>query len=210
MSTHARAERATLCTLAGQLGPDAPTLCGDWTVRDLVAHLVVREGSPAAIGVAVKPLAGWLEAAMDKRRAEGFGSLVGRLRTGPPAYSLFAMPWLGERLNLLEFYIHHEDVRRAQPGWEPRSLSRETEDVIWRVLTLTGRGLGARSEVGVTVERADTGERAELRKRTPGVVLRGVPSELTLYLFGRKAHALVELDGSPEDVEVLQATSFAV
>lgn len=210
MSTHARAERATLCTLAGQLGPDAPTLCGDWTVRDLVAHLVVREGSPAAIGVAVKPLAGWLEAAMDKRRAEEFGSLVSRLRTGPPAYSLFAMPWLGERLNLLEFYIHHEDVRRAQPGWEPRSLSRETEDVIWRVLTLTGRGLGARSEVGVTVERADTGERAELRKRTPGVLLRGLPSELTLYLFGRKAHALVELDGSPEDVEVLQATSFAV
>ncbi len=39
-------ERAELCDLFDELGPDAPTLCGDWTTADLAAHLVVRERNP--------------------------------------------------------------------------------------------------------------------------------------------------------------------
>ena len=46
MTSLARRERHALCDLALELGPDAPTLCGDWTTRDLLAHLLVREGSP--------------------------------------------------------------------------------------------------------------------------------------------------------------------
>ena len=48
MTSIAAHERMLLCALAQQLGPDEPTLCAGWTVRDLVAHLLVREGSPAA------------------------------------------------------------------------------------------------------------------------------------------------------------------
>src|SRR5262249_52743320 len=36
-------ERAELCDLLDELGPDAPTLLDGWTTRDLAAHLVLRE-----------------------------------------------------------------------------------------------------------------------------------------------------------------------
>lgn len=203
MSSVAASERALLCGLAQQLGPDAPTLCEGWTVNDLVAHLVVREGSPAAAGLVVPALSGVLERARVKRREEEFEALVERLRQGPPFYSPFRLPKVGSSLNLLEFYVHHEDVRRAQPTWEPRSLPRATEDGIWRSTRVAGRGLVSRCGVGVVAERSDTGGRADLRKGDRQVVVRGLPSEVALYLHGRKEQARVELGGSPADVTAL-------
>ena len=38
-------ERAALCDTALAVGADAPTLAGDWTVKDLLCHLLVRERS---------------------------------------------------------------------------------------------------------------------------------------------------------------------
>ena len=43
MTSLAESERALFADLLAEVGPDAPTLCGDWTTRDLAAHLVVRE-----------------------------------------------------------------------------------------------------------------------------------------------------------------------
>ena len=51
MTRMARTERDALCDLALQLGESEPTLCGDWSVKDLVVHLLVRERSPAAAGI---------------------------------------------------------------------------------------------------------------------------------------------------------------
>src|ERR671916_591983 len=39
----ADAERRDLAGLFLRLGPDEPTLCGDWSTRELAAHLVLRE-----------------------------------------------------------------------------------------------------------------------------------------------------------------------
>ena len=44
--TLARHERAALCDLPSRPVPRRPTLCGDWDVKDLVCHLLVRERSP--------------------------------------------------------------------------------------------------------------------------------------------------------------------
>ena len=56
----AQTERAALCELFAEVGPDAHTLCGEWTTRDLAAHLVVRERRPdAAIGIIVSKAAGY-------------------------------------------------------------------------------------------------------------------------------------------------------
>jgi uncharacterized protein (TIGR03085 family) len=208
----AAAERARLCDLAVQLGPDAQTLCGDWTVRDLVVHLLVREGSPAAVGIMVKPLGGLLDQATRRLEKEEFETLVPRLRQGPPVWSPFALPKLGSALNLLEFFVHHEDVRRAQPQWEPRSLPRGREDAIWKASRHAGRGLVARSGagVGVVAERSDTGEQATLSRSSATVTVRGLPSEVTLFLFGRKAQAQVELDGAPEDVTRLEGAALGI
>ena len=61
----ARRERHALCDTALALGADAPTLCGGWTARDLVAHLLVRENSIlGAAGISISPLAGLTERAM--------------------------------------------------------------------------------------------------------------------------------------------------
>lgn len=212
MSSLAASERTQLCALAREVGPDAPTLCGEWSVRDLVVHLLVREGSPAAVGILVPPLGGLLDRASRRLGAQEFEELVERLRQGPPAWSPFALPKVGATFNLLEFFVHHEDVRRARPEWQRRALPRRAEDAIWRSARHAGRGLVAKSGagVGVAAERTDTGERVTLGRSVPEVTVRGLPSEVTLFLFGRKAQAQVELDGAPGDVARLEGAGLGI
>ncbi|MGZ4521727.1 MAG: maleylpyruvate isomerase family mycothiol-dependent enzyme, partial [Mycobacteriaceae bacterium] len=58
--TAAQRERSDLSALLGELGPEAPTLCGGWSARDLLAHLVLRETRlDAAPGILVPALAGY-------------------------------------------------------------------------------------------------------------------------------------------------------
>ena len=203
-------ERRHLTTLARQLGPDAPTLCAGWTVRDLVAHLVVREGSPAVVGTAVPALAGWTEKAMAYRRREDFTELVDRLRNGPPLLSVFTVPGADRVLNTTEFLIHHEDVRRAQPGWEPRALPVQVQDALWRSLRVAGRLAVVRASVGVVAERPDTGERITLKGGTSPVVVRGAPAEVLLHVHGRREHAQVELVGDEAALVSLRSTRLGV
>ena len=203
MTSIAAHERALLCALAQQLGPDAPTLCGDWTIKELVVHLLVRESHPAAAGILLPPLRGLLDRATEKTSGEDFPELVGRLRHGPPAWSPFALPRLGSLANRLEYYIHHEDVRRAQPAWEPRALPQQTEDGLWAALRLVGRLPAMRAATGVVAERSDTDGRATLKRGSRHVVVRGLPSEVALYVYGRTDQARVELLGDHADVDAL-------
>jgi uncharacterized protein (TIGR03085 family) len=196
-------ERALLCALAQQLGPDAPTLCGDWNVKELVVHLLLREGHPASAGILLPPLRGVLDRATTKTSEEEFPELVRRLRHGPPVWSPFAVPKLGSLANRLELYIHHEDIRRAQPSWEPRALPEHTEDGLWAALRLVGRLPALRAATGIVAERSDTGSRATLKKGSPHVVVRGLPSEVALYVYGRTEQARVELVGDAGDVDAL-------
>jgi len=190
-------ERASLCELLNALGGDQPTLCEGWRTRDLAAHLVLRESRMvAAAGIVVPALAGYT-ARLQSGLADGeFGALVRRLRTGPPARSPFRLPGVGELLNGVEFFVHHEDVRRAQPGWRPRDLDPATNDFFWRRAGRMARV--ALRDVGgpVVLVRPDTGERHQVgRAATEPTTLRGMPAELLLYVFGRRAHALVERSG---------------
>ena len=210
MTSIAAHERALLCGMAQQLGPDARTLCGDWTVKDLVVHLLLREGHPAAVGILVPWLRGLLDRATEKAGTQDFDELVERLRHGPPAYSPFAVPKLGALANLLEYYVHHEDVRRAQPSWEPRALPAPFEDGIWGAFRHAGRGLALSAPVGVVAERSDTGARSRLKKGDREVVVRGLPSEVALFGYGRQPQAQVELLGGDADVAALQQASLGI
>ena len=124
----ARRERHDLCDLALQLGADAPTLCGDWDAKDLVAHLIVRESSPlGAAGIAVPLLAGLAEREMARVARRDFEVLVERLRD--PGLTPYALPAVERVFNTLEYFVHHEDLRRAQPE-RPRVvrvLGRDSE-----------------------------------------------------------------------------------
>ena len=215
MSSLAARERTLLCATAQQMGPEAPTLCGAWDVRDLVVHLLVREGHPiAAAGIFVPPLAGLTRRTESALAAKDFADLVTELRHGPPLLSPFSVPVLGGIANIAEFFVHHEDIRRAQDDWVPRAQDQGTEDTLWRVLHLLGRGTSLAAPTGVIVRRSDRGDaRSRLRKAPAGagdVVVTGLPSELVLFAYGRQEHSLVEMDGAAADVDALHAASLGV
>ena len=110
----ARTERAALADLLDAVGPDAPTLCGDWTTRDLAAHLVVRERRPDATpGIAISAFAGWTASVQDSYAERPYAELVELVRTGPGRLSPFSLPGADTFFNTTEYAVHHEDVRRA-------------------------------------------------------------------------------------------------
>lgn len=189
-------------------GPDARTLCGAWTVRDLAAHLVVRERRPdAAPGILLKPFAGYLERVQAKAARKPFPELLELVRTGPPWWS--PLRPVDAVVNLSEMFVHHEDVRRAEPGWQPRELSPADEDQLWSVLRKMA-GMAYR-KAPVTVELATPdGRRTAVRSASEDVVtLTGKPSELVLHAFGRDEVRL-ETSGSPEAVEALLESDRSV
>jgi uncharacterized protein (TIGR03085 family) len=207
--THlAASERAGLSDLLDRVGPNAPTLCEGWTTRDLTAHLVLREGRPdAVLGVVIRPLSAWTARVQKKLERRDFTDLVKRLRGGPPLWSPFRPRAVGELLNNVEFFVHHEDVRRAAPQWEPRVLDNTTNALFWRRSTQMAKRVLRASPGGVELVRADTGQRHVARAVVPGepvLTLTGTPQELLLYMFGRRDHALVEREGDPEGFPVLE------
>ncbi len=206
----AQLERTALCDTALQVGEDQPTLCDGWDVKDLVVHLLVREGSPAAAGIVLSPLAGLTDAVSRRVGRRDFAVLVEKLRSGPPRLSPYAVPQLDSVLNTLEFFVHHEDIRRAQPAWSARDLGDEAEKLLWTMIRTGGKGLTRGTPVGVTIENATTGSRAVLNGGSPSVVVRGLPSEVTLFVFGRKPQADVELLGDEADVARLSDTSLGI
>ncbi|WP_254185676.1 maleylpyruvate isomerase family mycothiol-dependent enzyme [Nocardioides panacis] len=139
-----------------------------------------------------------------------FPVLVEKLRGGPPRLSPYAVPQLDSVLNTLEFFVHHEDIRRAQPGWSARDLGDPREKVLWSMLGTAGKGLLRGSPVGVTAENAITGSRKALKTGAPTVTVRGLPSEITLFVFGRRDQARVELLGDDADVAGLNGTSLGI
>ncbi len=52
-----------------------------------------------------------------------------------------ALPPLDRALNGLEYFVHHEDLRRAQDQWQPRELTDDEQRQIWTMVGHAGRGL---------------------------------------------------------------------
>jgi uncharacterized protein (TIGR03085 family) len=209
----ARTERAALADLLDQLGPDEPTLCGDWTTRDLAAHLSVRERRPDALpGVAIKAFAGRTESVQDSYAERDYAELVQLVRSGPGRLSLFSIPGADKFLNTTEYVVHHEDVRRAQEGWQPRALPRRVQDTIWKAVAarapLSYRGLGH----SIELRRTDRPEVAPLVASSGGsaATVSGEPLELLLYSFGRREHAKVTITGDTSAMTALRGADLSV
>jgi uncharacterized protein (TIGR03085 family) len=182
--TAAQRERAALVETMRAVGPDAPTLCGDWTTRDLAAHLVVREGRPdATAGVAIPFLAGYT-AKVQRQVTEStdWEKLLDKIAAGPPIYSPFKV--IDPIANLGEMYIHHEDVRRAQTGWEPRQLDDGLVKALGRGLSIMARLTLAKAQARVTF-RTPQGKEVVTLGRGPELTVTGEPQEMVLFLSGR-------------------------
>jgi uncharacterized protein (TIGR03085 family) len=217
--THAQDERRAICDLLAELGPSQPTLCAGWQTGDLAAHLVLREHRPdAGAGVMGGPLAGYTRRVQGRLIARTpFPQLVQQIRTGPPRFSVFGLPGADERLNFVEYFVHHEDVRRAQPDWQPRAISGDLAGLLWDRLRLA-RLMLRKAPVGVELARSDAGGatspsgsgrvRITAKASTPVVTVSGDPAELTLWTMGRTSVADVQMEGSDNDIAALQSPSW--
>ncbi|GAA2344784.1 TIGR03085 family metal-binding protein [Streptomyces cuspidosporus] len=210
MSTHARRERLLLADLLETSGPEAPTLCEGWTTHDLAAHLVVRERrADAAAGLVIKPLSGRLDRVQAEFAAKPYAELVRLFREGPPRMSPFSLKQVDEAANTIEFYVHTEDVRRAQPDWEPRELDPVLADALWSRIERIAKVFGRKSPVGLVLRRPD-GRTAVAHRGTPVVTVTAEPGELAVFLFGRQDAARVELEGDKEAVAALHTAKLGV
>ncbi|MFD2092290.1 TIGR03085 family metal-binding protein [Blastococcus deserti] len=195
-SSFAERERAALADLFEKLGPDAPTCCAGWSTAHLAAHLVVRDRRPDALaGYAAEvvglggPLAAWAHRLEDRlREGAPYAEVVDRVRSGPTAWSPMAWPVVARRLDVTEYAIHHEDVRRAQPAWEPRDLPRPAQDQLWALTALFARPAAGRR--GLLLRRSDV-PGAEQRFGAAGRTVEGEPLELLLWASGRRDVARV-------------------
>jgi uncharacterized protein (TIGR03085 family) len=199
----AQTERRLLCELFDRVGPDADTLCAGWRTRDLAAHLALRERRlDAAPGILLRPLAGYTQRVQDGFAARPWSQLVNLVRSGPPAWSPYGVGSLDELVNAPEFFVHHEDVRRAQPGWQPRPPEPAREEALWRTAGRVGRIAYRNSPVGVVLRRPDGAEH-RVRSGPRTVTLTGEPGELLLYSFGRDQVRL-DFDGEQPAVAAVQ------
>ena len=214
--SYARDERVALCALLADVGPDQPTLCEGWQTADLAAHLVLRERRPdASVGIIGGPLARYtrkVQAGLAQRTP--YPKLIELIRTGPPRLSPMGVPGADERINVVEFFVHHEDVRRGQPDWQPRELDPGLAEVLWRRLGMA-KLLLRKAPVGVELVREDAAQaggrvRITVKARTPVVTVTGTPAELTMWVMGRTGAAQVRLDGNDADISALRATSWRI
>ena len=211
----ARSERLALADLMAQLGPDAPTLCAGWSTRDLAAHLIIRERRPdAAGGILLPALRSYSEKVRLRVADRPYPELVEMVRN-PPWWSPSAVPLLDALTNTAEFYVHHEDVRRGQPGWQPRDLPMDLERSLWTSARGIARLRLRRFPAVVALHSPGYGETliggpAPEDQAAPRVRVSGPPGEVVMFCFGRQYAAQVELTGSEPHIDELRKARLGV
>ena len=174
---------------------DAPTLCDDWRVRDVVAHVVSYDdlSTTAAVGRIVR--AGFsLRKANHARLAELAGlspdEIMATVRRNIEPRGLTAVA--GARVALTDGLIHHQDIRR--PLGLPREIPPER---LHRVLgfAMTAPPLGARRRVrGLRLVATDLDW-----THGDGPEVRGPAEPLLLASAGRRG-AVEELSGDGQSI----------
>jgi len=115
----ARDERADLAAFLATLSPgrwQAPTLCAQWRVRDVVAHVISYDDLDVR-GVLAVAARGRLSlgrinaAALERYQTRSPQQLLALLTGHLQPRGLAAA--LGGRVALVETLIHHQDIRRA-------------------------------------------------------------------------------------------------
>lgn len=216
MNGFAQEEREALADTLIRVGPDAPTLCTGWSAADLAAHLVIRDSRPlAAAGILVKalsPITRRAQNAVKERTA--FPDLIERVRQGPPPWSPFRVGAMNAAVNTVEFFVHHEDLRRAV-GDPPRELDLVNSDELWNRLRRQAKLAFRSAPVGVTLVRAENGDGPRqtvvAKAATPLMVtVTGPAGELVLFATGRKEAAHVQLTGEDAAVNRLRAAKLGI
>jgi uncharacterized protein (TIGR03085 family) len=210
-------ERRALRDTFQQVGPDAPTLAGSWTVADLAAHLVSGEqlgGVPTFLGRGFvarfglhlnSPLAPVYQVEIRRFRRHGFDWALNRLAAAPPRLLGYASI---APVSLLEVWVHHEDVRRAN-AMAPRDPATGPDlvpSLAWLLLRYHRKALG---RIGVRVVLPG-GKEVSNVDGGDAAVIRGAPGEVLLWLAGRMSAANVCLEGPDQSLRRLLAVKLQV
>lgn len=196
-------------------GPGSPTLCEGWTSEDLAAHLYLREHRGAvALGIVAKPLAKHTRratATLASRSATPaeYRKLVDRFRSGPPLLSPMRVPLVDKNSNLIEYFVHTEDVRRASERWAPRALDVEYSNALWDELIKRAAILYRGVDLGIVLVRP-SGPRHVAKRATVSVAIVGEPGELLMHAYGRTQHALVTFEGERDAVALLDSAEIGL
>ncbi|MBE1514123.1 TIGR03085 family metal-binding protein [Nesterenkonia halotolerans] len=197
MTSTASEQRQALVTALRGVTADAPTLCEGWAAEDLALHIVIRDSRPDLMVGPQLPLVGdWASNALKNLRNTGYAELVKRAEAGPPPYFPQSFPPLNDMMNTAEFYIHTEDVLRAQPEFDPNSprvISEKLRKRLWgqggMMFPMAARGAKQR----ITFISPGYGTRTAGPASAPQLQIKGAPEELLLWAFGRKEKAQVEI-----------------
>jgi uncharacterized protein (TIGR03085 family) len=202
-------ERAALCDTLERVGPEAPTLCEGWQAIDLAAHLVAREArADAALGLVLPgPFARHMRHVMEGYKEKGYTTLVEMLRTGPPLMHRTG-PLAAANVN--ENFVHHEDVRRANGEARRADLDPEIDVILWRMLGFGARLARRKLHGAALTLRTPDGREREVSRDGPRVTLIGEPSELALFLAGRKEAAEVTYEGDATAYAIVLAADLGV
>lgn len=196
-------------------GPHSPTLCAGWQTKELAAHLYLRDRRPSVgIGALIKPLAVVSEKATRKLAARSasvgaYEKLVNDFRKGHPVYSPMRVPSIDTSTNLIEYFVHTEDVRRATSRWAPRALDEDYSNALWDELIKRAAILYRGVDLGIVLVRTD-GPRHVAKRAPVSVAIIGDPGELLMHAHGRTRHALVTFEGEPDAVALLESAEVGL
>lgn len=198
-------ERASLSDDFVSFGPDAPTIL-DWDAQGLLEHLILRERRPHLLlgeRVPVQAVSDWMEGERAKLREKDWAEQVEIFRRGPGRFS--PVRAVDRQMNTAEYFIHHEDLLRARPGWNPRNLGDAADRELWGSLKHAGRMI-IRTEADLTLVSPLGGLRLPGRRSEGSVSVHGPVSELMLWAFGRDRVARVSIEGAPEAIALLRTS----
>ena len=215
----AQTERQALLQTARQLGADHATLCSDWNVNALMTHLVVREQRPdGLLSVVSSVFDSWSSKVTSEIGQQGFENVCKTFESGAASWFPARHLEVAALADLVEFTVHHEDMRRAAADWQPRELNTAHLDALWKFLCSPAtRVMFPRIKQGVTLHRKDFEASEEnsvleaiesvftIKTGPDTIVMTGNPLEILLALYGRKERT-VTVSGTKTAIARFEAT----
>ena len=153
----------------------------------------------------LKPVAGHTKKVQDGLAAGDYPALVERVRKGPVLLKPF-----DEAMNVVEVFVHHEDIRRAAPGWSQRSISRAYSQSLAKNAQRTARLSARRFPARIEVSGPDVEAFTVNPKQDRAVAVTGAPGELVLFFSGRQSSADVSISGDADLVDRLRGARLGI
>ncbi|GAB3188090.1 TIGR03085 family metal-binding protein [Nesterenkonia suensis] len=110
-------------------GPTADTLCEGWTTHDLAVHVAARDARPHLVFGQELPVVG-AKALEQYHQFEqmNFEQLLDRIAAGVPSWHPARTRAVDDAVNTVEFFVHTEDVLRADVRVASEITPAETGD----------------------------------------------------------------------------------